>query len=115
MEDVVIVFKALSNKTRLEIIKLLSERSLCVNALALKTGMSQPAISQHLSILENAGLVRGVKRGYWVHYELITERIQECANLILELTSREVKDKCVKRDPSAVQKEKTPKNALLSK
>ncbi|HGJ66997.1 TPA: ArsR family transcriptional regulator [bacterium] len=92
MENAVKVFKALSNETRLEIIKLLSERSLCVNALVNKISMSQPAISQHLSILENAGLVVGVKKGYWVHYELVTQRFQECANLILELTSREVKD-----------------------
>ena len=92
MENAVKVFKALSNEARLEIIKLLSERSLCVNALVLKTGMSQPAISQHLSVLENAGLVIGVKKGYWVHYELATERLQECADLILELISTEVKE-----------------------
>jgi ArsR family transcriptional regulator len=54
--------------------------------------MSQPAISQHLSVLENAGLVIGVKKGYWVHYELVTERLQECADLILELISMEVKE-----------------------
>jgi len=92
MEDAVKVFKALSNEVRLKIIQLLSERSLCVNALVSKTGMSQPAISQHLSVLENAGLVIGVKKGYWVHYELVTERLQKCANLVLELISREVKD-----------------------
>jgi len=92
MKNAVKVFKALSNETRLEIIKLLSERSLCVNALVNRTGMSQPAISQHLSILENASLVVGVKKGYWVHYELVTETLQECGNLILELTSRAEKD-----------------------
>jgi len=92
MENAVKVFKALSNEVRLEIIQLLSESSLCVNALVNKTGISQPAISQHLNVLENAGLVMGVKKGYWVHYELVTERLQECANLVLELTSREVKD-----------------------
>ncbi|MGB9596020.1 MAG: ArsR/SmtB family transcription factor [Candidatus Poribacteria bacterium] len=92
MEDAVKVFKALSNEVRLKIIKLLSERFLCVNALVIKTGMSQPAISQHLNILENAGLVIGVKKGYWVHYELVTEKLQECADLILELVSKEVKD-----------------------
>jgi len=92
MENAVKVLKALSNEVRLKIIKLLSERSLCVNALVLKTGITQPAVSQHLSILENAGLVIGVKKGYWVHYELVTERLQECADLVLELASRKGKD-----------------------
>ncbi len=92
MENAVKVFKALSNETRLEIIKLLSERPLCVNALVNKTGISQPAMSQHLKVLENAGLVVGIKKGYWVHYELVNQRLQECVNLILELISRGGKD-----------------------
>jgi DNA-binding transcriptional ArsR family regulator len=39
-----------------------------VSALAKKLGYSESAISQHLKILRNAGLVKGDKRGYYTHY-----------------------------------------------
>ena len=91
MKDAVKVFKALSNDARLMIIQLLSKRPMCVNVLACRLEVSQPAVSQHLKILENAGLVRGDKRGYWVHYELVSENLQKCAAFIQALTE-EVKE-----------------------
>jgi DNA-binding transcriptional ArsR family regulator len=60
--------KALSDETRLKIIKLLLSRDFCVRALACHLEISEAAVSQHLKILRNTGLVRGEKRGYWVHY-----------------------------------------------
>ena len=91
MKDAVRVFKALSNDARLMIIQLLSKRPMCVNALTRRLGVSQPAASQHLKVLENAGLVRRDKRGYWVHYELVPENLQECAAFIQDI-SEEVKE-----------------------
>ena len=88
MEDALRTFKALSNDARLKIIQLLSESKhpMCVNALAFRLSISQPAVSQHLKVLENAGLVRGNKRGYWVHYGLVPENLQKCAAFIQDLT-----------------------------
>ena len=86
MKDIVRTFKALSNDARLTIIQLLSEHPMCVNALACKLDISQPAVSQHLKVLENAGLVKGDKRGYWVHYQLIPGSLQECRTFIQSLT-----------------------------
>jgi len=86
MEDTIKIFKALSNDARLKTIQLLSKQSLCVNALAYKLNVSQPAVSQHLKVLENAGLIKGNKRGYWVHYELVPEKLQECSAFIQDLT-----------------------------
>jgi ArsR family transcriptional regulator len=91
MKEAVKTFKALSNDARLMIIQLLSKRPMCVNALAHRLEMSQPAVSQHLKVLENAGLVRGNKKGYWVHYELVPENLQKCAAFIQYLTEEEVK------------------------
>ncbi len=90
MEDATKTFKALSNDARLKIIQLLSERPMCVKVLAHVLEVSQPAVSQHLKVLENAGLVKGDKRGYWVHYRLIPENLQKCAVFMQELT-KEVK------------------------
>ena len=62
--------KVLSVGTRVRLIALLKGRSLCVNALAARLGVTQGAVSQHLRILRDAGLVVDEKRGYYVHYRL---------------------------------------------
>ena len=66
------IFKALSEPTRLRLVKLLSENkgALCVNALAHMLGVTQSAVSQHLRVLRQAGLVRGERCGHFVHYSL---------------------------------------------
>lgn len=73
------VFKALSDPTRLRLVKLLQEHegSLCVNALAHKVGVSQSAVSQHLRVLRHARLVHGARYGYHVHYTLDPEQLAE--------------------------------------
>ncbi|MGD8963095.1 MAG: metalloregulator ArsR/SmtB family transcription factor [Desulfobacterales bacterium] len=78
VEKLVEIFKALSDPTRLRLVKLLSEcrpgvckgGPLCVNALAHQLGVTQSAVSQHLRILRQAGLVRGARRGTFMHYSL---------------------------------------------
>lgn len=72
------MFKALSDPTRLRLVKLLNECEagickggpLCVNALANQLGVTQSAVSQHLRILRQTGLVRGERRGSFMHYAL---------------------------------------------
>jgi DNA-binding transcriptional ArsR family regulator len=51
--------EALSNPTRRAILRLVLDRELPVGELAQRTGLSQPAASQHLKVLRDAGLVRG--------------------------------------------------------
>lgn len=62
------IFKVLSVDTRVHIIQLIKDNHLCVGALAAKLGITQGAVSQHLRILRDAGLVEAEKRGYYVHY-----------------------------------------------
>ncbi|MBI4302037.1 MAG: helix-turn-helix transcriptional regulator [Chloroflexi bacterium] len=68
------VFKALSNETRLRLVKMLAdlkpEEAFCVNALAAALGVSQSAVSQHLAVLRAVDLVIDERRGYFVHYRL---------------------------------------------
>lgn len=68
MQKLAKVFKALSDTNRLKIFILLSKRTLCVNALVNHLAISQSAVSQHLRVLREAGLVNSEKRGYWMHY-----------------------------------------------
>ncbi|OHB57479.1 MAG: transcriptional regulator [Planctomycetes bacterium RBG_13_44_8b] len=62
------IFKVLSVESRVRIVQLLKKRSLCVNALASVLGITPAAVSQHLRILCDAGLVKGHKQGQYVHY-----------------------------------------------
>ena len=64
------ILKVLSVGTRVEILRLLKGRVLCVNALAARLNVTQGAVSQHLRIMRDAGLLIDDKRGYFVHYRL---------------------------------------------
>jgi DNA-binding transcriptional ArsR family regulator len=77
MNDLVRVLKALSDRTRAAILTQLSNEDLCVGALADRLNVTHSAVSQHLRILREVGLVAGDKRGYWVHYSLNRERVRE--------------------------------------
>ena len=70
MEDLLSVFKALSEETRLRIIKLLEGGELCVCDLVTALDMSQPKVSFHLNVLKGAGLIKDRKQGKWSHYRI---------------------------------------------
>jgi len=85
MQDQVKVFKALSSEPRLKVVRLLKEHPQCVNAIAQRLGMTQSAASQHLRILKEAGLVKGQKRGNWMHYEMSSENLERCGRAIADV------------------------------
>lgn len=58
----------------------LSEVELTAGEIAARFDMSKPAISKHLQILENAGLVRSEKRGQFVHYSLVPDNLANTLN-----------------------------------
>ena len=64
------ILKVLSVEVRVRIVQLLKGRVLCVGALAARLDVTQGAVSQHLRIMRDAGLVIDEKRGYFVHYRL---------------------------------------------
>ena len=75
------IFKALAVETRVQMVLLLKERSLCVNALAQRLAITPAAISQHLRILRDADLVIAEKRGFYVHYRLNHETLAQWRTL----------------------------------
>ena len=82
MDDKII--KALGEPNRYRLLRLMSERSYCVRALAHRSGLSESSVSQHLKLLREAGLVYGVKRGFYTHYAVDREALK---NVIDELAS----------------------------
>lgn len=66
MKDLINVFKALSDETRLRILKLLEHGELCVCDIVAAIDTIQPKISFHLSALKEAGLINDRKEGKWI-------------------------------------------------
>ena len=62
------MLKALGEPTRLKIYLALLERKHCVRSLSRKLGISESAVSQHMKVMKEAGLVYGEKFGYHTHY-----------------------------------------------
>ncbi len=70
MDTLLNIFKALSDETRLRILKLIEKGEMCVCELSAVTGLIQPKISFHLGVLKNAGLIRDRKEGKWIYYSI---------------------------------------------
>ena len=86
IEELAEIFKALSDATRLRIVKLLSENKyLCVNALTNRLDVTQSAVSQHLRVLRQAGLVEGSRRGSHIHYSINKDLLNQYKTKLLEI------------------------------
>ena len=83
MRSFVRVMKALSDPNRVKIVKLLQQRSLCVCELRAALFISQPSVSKHLKILEEAGIVASSKDGLYVNYRLADGRDNPYAATLL--------------------------------
>ncbi len=83
MKTFIKVMKALSDPSRVKILKLLQYRDLCVCEIQEAIGLAQPTVSKHLKILEDAGLVTYTKDGLWVNYRLADGSSSPYASSIL--------------------------------
>ncbi|QNA90504.1 helix-turn-helix transcriptional regulator [Massilia sp. Dwa41.01b] len=69
------VFDALASTPRRKILALLGSTELTTSELAEQLGISTPAVSRHLSVLENAELVSSERRGQYVYYRLNADHL----------------------------------------
>lgn len=76
------VHKALANTKRLEIVHLLRNQELSVREMTEMLGLSQSNLSQHLSILRQAGLVKTKKEGVTVFYQLTSPKIIAASDMV---------------------------------
>ena len=70
MREYLRVMKAAADGTRVKILKMLQQRNLCVCEMRSVLGISQPSVSRHLRLLEDADLVRSEKEGMWNNFRL---------------------------------------------
>ncbi len=77
------MFKVLGVETRVKIIELLKAKGpKGVKYLANILGITSAAVSQHLKILRQAGLVRSERKGYWIPYSIDEEAMENCRKVL---------------------------------
>lgn len=74
------IFEALASLPRRKILAYLAETGLTAGEIADRFDMSKPAVSKHLQVLENAGLIAGEKRGQFIHYALVRDNLANTLN-----------------------------------
>jgi ArsR family transcriptional regulator len=82
MPELTRVFKALSDDTRLRMLKLLLPGELCVCEIMQALGVSQSRASRNLGILRDAGLLKDRRKGQWVYYSLDGETMASYPRLL---------------------------------
>lgn len=79
------VMRALSDSTRRQILNLLKTGPMTATQIAERFPISAPAVSKHLNILKEAGLVRCRREGTYLIYELCASVLEETIAWLLEL------------------------------
>ena len=114
--DLVNIFNALADRTRLRLLNLLSGGEVCVCYFVELLEEPQPKISRHLAYLRRAGLVAARRDGKWMHYRMTMPadapraRVLECALEILTADRQMQRDRerlervcCAPRLPEPLQ------------
>ena len=115
MQDILSIFKALAEETRLRVLKLLENGELCVCDIVAALDMIQPKVSFHLAVLKEAGLIKDRKQGKWTHYSIDDSDIFRRFLVLsaLERTSSKAVVEDVKRLEDFLE-EKRQKGAVVS-
>lgn len=94
--DNIELFKALSNKSRLQMLEWLKEpevnfpeqlaagfeHGVCVGQIQIKTGLTQSTVSEYLSILQRAGFIESTRVGQWTYYKRNDKAFTELSKII---------------------------------
>lgn len=83
-----ILFKALNDATRREILALLKEKDLTAGEIADQFHISKPSISHHLDLLKQAGLVEALKEGQYIYYSLNTSVVDDLLKWVMQFKSK---------------------------
>lgn len=85
MRDFAKLFKALSDETRIRILKVLLERECCVCEVMQALDISQSRASRNLRVLEGAGFIKSKRDGLWIVYSIDEQRMNSYAAPLIEL------------------------------
>jgi ArsR family transcriptional regulator len=104
MKNLEKVLKALADKNRIRILKLLQMRKMCVCELAYVLGITQPSTSRHLKKLKSAGLIKDEQEGFWTNYFLSKTNNSCCRVLTKKIHEWLKEDPIVKKDLGKAKK-----------
>lgn len=82
------VLKALSDPTRIKIVQALKGKEICACDFVNITGRAQPTVSQHLSVLENAGVLKSRREGRRILYILTNETVATIIEIAQEISNQ---------------------------
>ena len=83
-----LLFKALNDQTRRDILEMLQRGEMTAGDIADQFHISKPSISHHLDILRQAGLVESVKEGQFIFYSLNTTVVDEILSWFMKFKSK---------------------------
>ena len=86
-----ILFKALGDPTRRQIIELLRKKDMTAGEIADQFNMSKPSISHHLDLLKQADVVQSVKEGQFITYSLNTTVFDELVKWMMDISDKKSK------------------------
>src|SRR4051794_358315 len=92
-------FKALSDPTRREVLRLLSQGERTAGELAEQFDMTKPSMSHHFSVLKEADLIRSRREGQQIFYSLNTTVLQDVLTRVLDLFGTKRDDEKGKSSP----------------
>ena len=105
MRELVKVFKALGDRNRLRILKMLQHKKMCVCELSAALGITRPSVSKHLSLMKDAGLVQDERNGQWIDYSLCEEKINDYAFVLQSHLNKWINDDLkIKKDIENIKK-----------
>ena len=107
------ILKALSDKNRIRIIKMLQIKQLCVCEIREVLRLAISTVSKHLSILRDAGLIVDSKDGKWINYKINPKPESLVANALLYIQLQLENDATIIKDRKAIAH--TDRNILCSK
>jgi ArsR family transcriptional regulator len=97
--------KALGDPSRLRIVRLLHERSLCVCEIESVLELPQYAVSRHLRVLRQAGWVEGWREGAWMHYRIAQSLPKGWSAALAALARAWDAEKRIQRDLQRLKKQ----------
>src|SRR5262245_30722458 len=96
--DMMRLFEALSDRTRLRILNLMGEHEVCVCFFVEVLDEGQPKISRHLAYLRRAGLVSVRREGKWMHYRIAMPSDPHAAKILKDVMAWVKEDKEMQQD-----------------
>lgn len=94
MEKISLIFKALADETRLKILIILSKRKICAKGISKHLNISEAAVSQHIKILKETGIILGEKVGYYMYYDLQESLLSEIIKFVEEMKNNYSSTEC---------------------